>query len=366
MNTPRPQFDIVMYCEQPSHWQSVAGIYHAIKKIDNGKSKVGLVTRYTRKQYPEVDYPAGLVGFEGVPLSFIKNIDCKILLTPFVGLPLGLLPRPTVVIHSLVSLSGLDGVYSDTMFIGYDYILVAGAHHIHDFQRWSAQFPSLRGKTLIPAGYPKLDLLLKELERRPQPTLAEKKTVVYAPTHVYAVNERLASLRRRGLRIVSHLLALGYRVIFRPHPVSFNDSDRFLVDEIARTHSGNPDFELDASKEYFSSYSKADVMVTDLSGTGFTFSFTFTRPTIFFVEDPGAEASLTGIQFKEREKIGFVARSIDDLDTALTKLDATDWSKKIGEYRAEKVFNLGSSGEYAAESISKILCGQKSGDWVSI
>ncbi len=367
MNTQRPKFDVLIYCEQPSHWQNVSEIYQALKKIDNGKIKIALLTSYTRKEYPEVDYPAGLFGLEGVSLSFVKNIDCKIMLTPFVGLPLGILPRSTVVIHSLVSLAGLDGVYEDSMFTGYDYILAAGPHHIHDFRRWSEQFPPLRGKTLIPAGYPKLDLLLKELGRRPQLLrLAEKKTVVYAPTHVYAVNEKLASLRRNGRRIVSHLLGLGYRVIFRPHPVSFYDKDRFLVDEIARAHSGNPDFELDASKEYFSTYSKADMMVTDLSGTGFTFSFTFTRPTIFFAADYESEAFLTGIQFKEREEIGFVVRSIGELHTALTKLDSLDWSRKIGGYRAGKIFNLGSSGEYAAESIFKILCGQKAGNWVSI
>lgn len=358
-------FDLLVFCEQPSHWQNVAHIVSAvIERYPN--LTILLVSSYEEGVYLEASYPLNCETIHGVSYDMLENFRSRVLLTAMVGFPGELRPKNSIVVHALVSFTGLDGVYTASMFYGYDYILCAGPHHLEDFKRWSANFPQLRDKTLIAAGYPKLDLLFKELEHRPRCKGTAKKTVVYAPTHVYAVNEKLASLRKHGREIVSHLLSLGYRVIFRPHPVSFNDSDRFLVDEIACAHSGNPDFELDASREYFSAYSKADVMVTDLSGTGFTFSFTFTKPAIFFVEDRQAESQLTGLQFEEREKIGFVARSVEDLEMALKNIDTIDWSAKIREYRAVKVFNLGSSGEYAAESISKILCRQKSDDWVSI
>jgi hypothetical protein len=357
--------DCLIYCDQPSHWQNVSSVVTSLIK-NFPDIKLCLITTYQEKAYKEAQYPATLIRAHGVPHSYLKLFKSRIVLTPYVGFASTSRPQGATVVHALVSFTSLDGVYAEWMFYGYDYILCAGPHHLDDFKRWSSKFPQLRGRTLIPAGYPKLDLLLQERAICPQLKPSERKTVVYAPTHVYAVNEKLASLRKHGREIVSHLLGLGYRVIFRPHPVSFNDSDRFLVDEIARSHSGNPNFELDGSKEYFSAYSKADVMVTDLSGTGFTFSFTFTKPTIFFVEDWQAEAQLTGVQFEEREEIGFVSRSIEDLMMALTNLDSIDWSQKIQEYRAEKVFNLGSSGEYVAEGISRILGGQNSADWVSI
>jgi len=218
--------------------------------------------------------------------------------------------------------------------------------------------PSLAGLKLISAGYPKLDLMLAAREAT-RPSSAQGGTAVYAPTHVIASNERLASLRKHGARIIETLLAGGYHVIFRPHPMSFVDEDRLLVDRIAAAHAGNPKFSLDRSKDYTRTYASADFMVTDLSGTGFTYSLTFTRPCIFFAADEQAEVGLNGAQFDDRHRIGALVRSYAQLLETAAELLRTDMSDQLVRFRSEFVFNPGGSGAYIAGVLEDLLAGRE-------
>jgi hypothetical protein len=54
----------------------------------------------------------------------------------------------------------LDGVYLDDAFDAYDYILCVGPHHLDSFRELARRHPALSGGMLVPAGYPKLDLML--------------------------------------------------------------------------------------------------------------------------------------------------------------------------------------------------------------
>lgn len=92
--------------------------------------------------------------------------------------------------------------------------------------------------------------------------------------------------------------------------MSFNDSDKSVVARIVDESSGNASLSIDRSKNYIATYAKANAMVTDLSGTGFTFSLSFLRPAVFFAPNEQAEEGLRGIQFEDRDQIGGVARSI--------------------------------------------------------
>lgn len=358
-------FDLLIFCDQPSHWQNVVLIAESFTK-QFPSNKVCLVTTYLTKAYPNEKYPETCKTLHGFSYSYLRYFKAKILLTPFVGLKMAWRPKGCFVVHAIHSLSGLDGVYASWMFEGLDYILCAGPHQIHDFQRWAKQFSTFTGKVLIPAGYPKLDLLLKKSTGSISNQQLNKRTIVYAPTLVHSVNEKLASLRKSGQMIVSTLLSLGYHVIFRPHPASLNDQDRFLIAEIIKTHENNSNFEFDNSKDYFLAYSRADALVTDLSGTGFTFSFAFAKPSIFYVEKEEAERNLEGVQFQEREKIGCVVRSIENLVASLNKLNFEEKSQEIREYRLKQVFNLEQSADYIAFNLQKMLNHQKSQDWVSI
>ncbi len=360
------KYDIVFYCEQPSHWQNISTVVElCLDKLVS--SKILLLNNYKNNDYSSAIYPDGLNVFFGIGQSMLMDVNTRLLYTPYVGLHKSMKPQNAIVVHTLVSLTSLDGVYQKNMFDGYDYILCAGQHHITDFRRWLSINLNLQGKVLVPSGYPKMDLVLKEISApaidNPNPDVF---TVVYAPTHVYSVNEDLASLRRFGKDIVELLLNSGCRVIFRPHPVSFRDQDKDLVNRIIESNSGNPLFFLDQSKNYIGSYAKANLMVTDLSGTGFTYSLSFLKPSLFFSSEINAEAGLQGIQFQDREKIGGVARSLTELGDLLEQYRNRDISNQISTYRDAQFFNVGSATEYIVDNLNAIMRNEVQADWVKL
>lgn len=359
-------YDLLVYCEQASHWQNVAGaVEHFMREYPD--LKVGLIASYRSSSYPEARYPANLPFKDCVPLGSLPLFRSKVLLTPYVGLPMPIRPAGSQVVHALVSFASLEGVYERSMFDGYDYILCAGPHHLKEFGEWAQSRQQLGGKVLLPAGYPKLDLVTGWFSSPEKVSTGEGQiTVLYAPTHVYSANERFCSLRDHGGRIVAALLEAGHRVIFRPHPNSFEDSDVGLVKGICAEHGSNPNFSCDTSKEYRTSFSESDLVVTDLSGTGFTFSLSLGRPAIFFAANADAEVGLTGIQFTDREFVGGVARGVPQLLRMIETMDFQAFSARIAKYKNTVLFNPGKSSQYIAEAITHMLRDEVAPEWIAL
>lgn len=355
---------VIAYCEQSSHLQTVQDILSGLAM----RPKEFRCMLLFGPNFPSEPSEHSLLRWQhrDVPRAALATLSAAVLLTPVVGLPAYYKPRGAALVHPLVSLTGLDGVYGEGDFDGCDYILCAGQHQIENFRRWRRLRRRLAGKTLVPAGYPKLDWTLRRLDGIGGRTAHD--TIVYAPTHVYAVNEALCSLRRHGADVVRALLDDGWRVIFRPHPVSFSDEDRTLVEEIVRSHQLDPMFSLDRGKDYMDSYSRASMMVTDLSGTGFTYAFTFGRPVLFLAPSADAEAGLGGIQFEARERIGGVVRSLPALRAAVRELqtDAAHMAAQIHQFRDSTIFNLGTSADYVVGHMGAIVRRDLPHDWARL
>lgn len=357
---------LLFYCHQAAHRQIIQEILLALVDRHRDRFTIIVLNHFRPKAASEdTRTPAGVHEVNEVPMNVLPAFGAAVLFTPHVGMRPHVIPRGATVVHLLVSLTSLDGVYGESHFDDYDYILCAGEHQIDSFQQWRKKRPQLAGKILMRGGYPKLDLALKSSASN---GTDDGNTVVYAPTHVYPVNEALASLRQHGTQIVAALLAAGHRVIFRPHPVSFSDEDAALVARIVATHENDPRFSLDRSESYLASYSAASLMVTDLSGTGFTFAFTFGRPAIFYCENARGEEGMQGIQFECREKIGGVARSIADLTTLTKRLleHSAEARSDIAAFRDQTIFHLGQSGRYVAERIDHILARSTCDDWTTL
>jgi len=355
---------VVIYCKVESHLQNVEAVIDEMLKC--GDRKITLALAFPLP--PDFSNTApNLTIIRTEHQGIVALMRAKLFITPYVAYKRVHAPIGSRIVHFLVSLTNLDGVYADHHFDGYDYIYCAGQHQISDFVRLSRR-RSLAGKTLIPGGYPKLDDQLCWVSERRQnnPRRDAEKVIVYAPTHVYPVNEKLASLRRYGEDIVRELLDADFSVVFRPHPVSFKDEDKRIVEKICVEHKNNPRFSLDKSKNYMEAYSSADLMVTDLSGTGFTFAFTFQRPAIFFVPNADAEVGLEGIQFQSRHEIGGGVRSISELGEKCKSLleHQGDIQVKIAQFRDRTVFNLGSSAKYFCHCLPYIERGEVDKGWV--
>ncbi|MBU3679709.1 MAG: hypothetical protein FGM32_08915, partial [Candidatus Kapabacteria bacterium] len=250
------------------------------------------------------------------------------------------------------------GVYASHHFDGCDYVVCASHEQIADFEAFNRK-RNLSRITLVKGGYPKLDLQLREMPRIDDVSLNQ--TVAYAPTHVYAANEGLATLLSHGKSIVRELLELGYNVVFRPHPASFGvPEEAACIDDILASFGGNRSFSLDTSKNYIQTYSRCAVLITDLSGTGFTFALSQQRPAIFFAPNADAERGLHGVHFRDRERVGFVARSLRDLRSSVHAAIANQrvLSNQIEEYRNETMFNTGRSEDEISRALLAIFDGE--------
>lgn len=360
-SSPKPV--LVFCCPQPAHRQTIQDLLPPLSAADGRKYTIIVVNGFRPKDRSDVQTPRGIIELDEVPLNILPRFRCAAFIAPFVGLSRHDAPPGAVTVHLLVSITSLDGVYEAHQFDDYDYIVCAGGHQIESFHEWRQARPQLAGKILIRGGYPKLDLAIRSAAGKP--AAADGNTIVYAPTHSSPVNGPLASLRDFGPQIVSGLLTAGHKVIFRPHPVSFGNVDAPLVAEIVAAHEGTPAFTLDRSENYVASYSAASLMVTDLSGTGFTYAFTFCRPAVFFSADAKAEEGLRGLQFECREKIGGVARTVPDLIATVRGLlnQTKEVGQQIAAFRDQTVFNLGSSGEYLAGCMGAILQRETCEDW---
>ncbi|UXY13703.1 CDP-glycerol glycerophosphotransferase family protein [Chitiniphilus purpureus] len=351
--------DVLCYCYHVSHVLNLGRIPALL--AERG-ARVRWFNAFPESAFPLERAPGVEYAFD-VPLQALGGQEADLYLTPFVGQSAHF-PQRARRVHFLVSLTGLDGVYDKAMFDHYDVIACAGRHHIDDFTALARE-RGWQHKVLMPLGYPKLDGQRRQLAgsglRAP-----DKLTVVFAPTHAYYINQGFSILNRYGEQLIAAMLDDGISVVFRPHMESWRDQDRPVVERIVARFQAHPDFALDRSGNYFDTYAQTHMMLTDISGTGFTYAFTFGRPALFFAPNAADEAGLRGIQFERRENIGLVVRSIDELVARLrlAQTHSDFLQRQIAEFRDWLLFNPGGSETFFAEHAHALLSAQGAApDW---
>lgn len=235
--------------------------------------------------------------------------------------------------HSVAGLSGFpEGGMDD-----YTDFLCATSQQ---FEELKARF-EVRGyhKALHEAGYPKFDVICNRLNAdcgQPSHPKARFFKVLVAPSYasddVYADVTMLPNLEP----LIRCLLDLGYRVIFRPHPVSLRRGGFVEKIELLKEIFANcPEFFFDQSQDYFETYRSADVMITDVSGTSMMFKTAFKKPVIFYTPNPeGAIAAYNSIS-----QIGPITDQIQTVASLIDKADITN------SYEPPIIFRSGRSIE---------------------
>ena len=111
----------------------------------------------------------------------------------------------------------------------------------------------------------------------------------------------------------------NYNVIFRPHPSNLYTN---IVDRIENKFSKYKNFNIDKSKNYFNTYSNSFLMITDLSGTAYTYSFLTLNPVLFFSisEKILKKNNYNNLNyFKDRNKIGYIVNHENKLIKLIQK-----------------------------------------------
>ena len=181
----------------------------------------------------------------------------------------------------------------------YDHILIPSINSKKIFERLNLK----KQTKFFEIGYHKLSFLKKTNKKVKKKN--KSNSIIIAPTNFLSFPK--LSIYNKIDKIIGILLfQTNFKIIFRPHPSNANSKKvKIIEDKFCRYKS----FQIDKSKNYFKSYSNSFLMITDISGTAYTYSFLTFNPVIFFsVSKKMIKKNRYDIlsYFKNRNNIGFV------------------------------------------------------------
>jgi len=304
------------------------------------------------------------IGDGVVRTKFFLNLKAKILIMTMPDLETFHIKKSKVypvhyvyLFHSMVS---THLVYRRSAFEHFDSIFCVGNYQLDEI-RSTEKLYNLKPKNLIRYGYGHLDNLLEKYSKRILlPKNNENKLhILLAPS--WSDDGLFENI---GEKVIDILLREGYKVTFRPHPMTQKKSKK-KIDRMTEKFSKNESFLLEQNIFNFDSFLFSDIMITDWSGAALEFAFAFEKPVLFIdvpkkINNPEYEKiPQVPIEVSIREKIGKIILPTDlELIPNEIKMlygQTKELRDKITKIRNELIFNVGESKKDGAEEIIKLL-----------
>ena len=304
------------------------------------------------------------IGDGVVRTKFFLNLKAKILIMTMPDLETFHIKKSKVypvhyvyLFHSMVS---THLIYRRSAFEHFDSIFCVGNYQLDEI-RSTEKLYNLKPKNLIRYGYGHLDNLLEKYSKRILlPKNNENKLhILLAPSWS---DDGL--FENFGEKVIDILLREGYKVTFRPHPMTQKKSKK-KIDRMTEKFSKNESFLLEQNIFNFDSFLFSDIMITDWSGAALEFAFAFEKPVLFIdvpkkINNPEYEKiPQVPIEVSIREKIGKIILPTDlELIPNEIKMlygQTKELRDKITKIRNELIFNVGESKKDGAEEIIKLL-----------
>ena len=243
--------------------------------------------------------------------------------------------------------------------IKYDYFFLSNRKNIVMFQNFfnkhNSDFSNKIPK-LMETGYLKLDYLRKKIK------LDRKidNSIVIAPTD-YRHVEKLSIYDDLENLIKNILSNTKFEIFFRPHPSNRNT---LKILNIVNTFKNNGNFKLDKNEEYFEVYSKSVCLITDISGTAYTYAFLTNKPVIFFSKNEKLINELGHgnlSYFEDRNKIGVIIKNSNEIFEIINNIKYIEKKIKISNSSLLKEMDyLGNSKNRIKKIINEILVKKQS------
>ena len=243
---------------------------------------------------------------------------------------------------------------------GYDYIFLSSDIAISDLQRKINQYLDIKidGKrtSLINTGYLKLDHVYQNLKN----SNSIEDSILLAPTLSSMLIDY--NLDRFLDTMIEEILKNDkFKVIYRPHPGDIiNKEKNLIIKNINEKYKNQPNFTLDDNTSYLESYRKSKILITDFSGTAYTYAFSKLRPVIFFSknEEKLIKSDLNELfYFNDRIIVGKIIQNIDRLNEEIYSTDKliNYYSNEIELLRSKRIKFFKRSIEQNLLSIKNIL-----------
>ena len=304
------------------------------------------------------------IGDGVVRTKFFLNLKAKILIMTMPDLETFHIKKSKVypvhyvyLFHSMVS---THLIYRRSAFEHFDSIFCVGNYQLDEI-RSTEKLYNLKPKNLIRYGYSHLDNLLEKYSKRILlPKNNENKLhILLAPS--WSDDGLFENISEK---VIDILLREGYKVTFRPHPMTQKKSKK-KIDRMTEKFSKNESFLLEQNIFNFDSFLLSDIMITDWSGAALEFAFAFEKPVLFIdvpkkINNPEYEKiPQVPIEVSIREKIGKIILPTDlELIPNEIKMlygQTKELRDKITKIRNELIFNVGESKKDGAEEIIKLL-----------
>lgn len=239
-----------------------------------------------------------------------------------------------------------------------DYIFVASeflkSYYEKQLIKYSKFQKNIKVK-IINTGYLKLDHVKKKLKKNSN----VKFLILIAPTasnHYKNIN-----LSSHLLKMIQFLIKNNYKIIYRPHPMDLTKKGNgLLTQNIIEKFKNFANFTFDTSTSYLESYLKSDVLLTDFSGTAYTYAFSKEKPVIFYSNNKNHKLmnDLKNLYyFKDRDKVGYVVDNFNRLNKKLKKIEKNSNILKvqIKKIRKKRIEHFGNSLNVTKKQIENLL-----------
>ena len=213
--------------------------------------------------------------------------------------------------------------------IKYDYIIVSSDLSKRIFLKLFKKNNSY--PKLLSSKYLKLDYFSKKIRVNQKKNC---KKILIAPTNFRSFPT--ITIQNDLDKIISNLLNLNFKVIYRPHPSNFFEKN---VLKIFHKYKNDINFKFDNSNDYSKSFQSSDIMITDMSGTAYTYVVLNSKPVIFFCNEKEVKKFKYNQlnYFKSRTKVGYIANNIKLIEKILISKNILT-KKKTGIMKIRKFF----------------------------
>jgi len=305
------------------------------------------------------------IGDGSVKYKFFWELKAKVVIMTMPDLENYWIKRsivfPVHYIYVFHSMNSSHMAFQKEAFDRFNTIFCVGQYQIQEI-RATEQLYNLKQKNLVEYGYGLLDKLLKSRPSHSQQNFLSKnnkKKILIAPSW-----GKQNLLESTGIELIKILLDAGYHVTVRPHPMTVKKSSK-LIKQIKEKFEKNPDFDLDTNASSFEQLFSSYALITDWSGIGHEYAFVCERPVIYVDVPKKAwnkeyeKIGLEPFEISIRDKIGEIV-SIQDIESIPERIEflyghVTEFKSKIEKIRNDAVFNIGKSGQVAADEIIRII-----------
>ena len=262
-------------------------------------------------------------------LNFIFNVDYFVSTYVSDNFPSGAIK---IYIHHCITDCPLTNKKKDKeialRFSKYNYIFINSYYVKKYFQNLLKRYQKYKKNNfnveIREIGYPRLDFLLKKSKFNIKNI--KKKSIIIAPANFLAFPE--FTLVKDIELIIEYLLKYSnLNIIFRPHPqnriniIDKNGNINKNFNFIAKFKK-NKRFKMDFTDNYLKNYFGSNFMITDLSGTAFTFAYLTGSPVLFYSRNENNYSRLYGNfeHYRLRKKIGLLSYNFKNFKKDLNKM----------------------------------------------